>query len=188
MKWLWHNHKHKQWQLFIAASKASLKGVLLHIGNEFPSVPIFHAIQMKESYDNMKLLLHSICYGLLEYLSSLDGHSSPCWHAAWFYQTLLLLCKWGRVTKEHQAWDTTTSNENIFTFNINQAWYDDEFCQSMDHDGKALITSFRILHNFAPTISLRRCNDQETVLKTIIGLFFWMTGKCVVALVNYQTY
>jgi hypothetical protein len=33
--------------------------------------------------------------------------------------------------------DTTTSKENIFTFNINHAWYDDEFCQSMDHDGKA---------------------------------------------------
>lgn len=137
MKWLGHNHKHEQWWLFIDASKVSLKGDLLHIGNEFPSVPTFHATQMKESHDNMKLLLNSIYYTLPEYLSRLDCHSSPCWHAAWFYQTLLLLCKWGRVTIEHQTWDTTTSDKNIFTFNVNQAWYNNEFCQSMDHSGKA---------------------------------------------------
>ena len=76
----------------------------------FHQSPLFMLLKWK-NHDNRKLLLHSICYRLLEYLSSLDCHRSPCWHAAWFYQTLLLLCKWGRVTKEHQSWDTTTSNE-----------------------------------------------------------------------------
>jgi len=35
----------------------SLKVVLLHNGNKFPSVPLAHAANMKESYESMKLLL-----------------------------------------------------------------------------------------------------------------------------------
>jgi len=39
-----------------------LKGVLLHNGNKFPSVPLAHAAKMKGSYENMKLLLGKINY------------------------------------------------------------------------------------------------------------------------------
>jgi hypothetical protein len=46
--------------LFIDSSKVSLKAVLLHNGNKFPSVPLAHAANMKESYENMKLLLEKI--------------------------------------------------------------------------------------------------------------------------------
>jgi len=40
----------------------SLKVVLLHNGNKFPSVPLAHAANMKENYDSMKLLLGKIKY------------------------------------------------------------------------------------------------------------------------------
>jgi len=40
----------------------SLKIVLLHNGNRFPSVPLAHAANMKESYESMKLLLGKIKY------------------------------------------------------------------------------------------------------------------------------
>lgn len=43
----------KEWRLFIDGSKDSLKSVLLHIGNQKPSIPIAHAVNMKESYDTI---------------------------------------------------------------------------------------------------------------------------------------
>jgi len=43
-------------------SKVSLKALLLHNGNKFPSVPPAHAAEMKESYENMKVLLEKIQY------------------------------------------------------------------------------------------------------------------------------
>ncbi|XP_077117201.1 uncharacterized protein LOC143773722 [Ranitomeya variabilis] len=50
------------WRLFIDGSKVSLKAVLLHNGNVLPSVPVGHAVCMKETYNNMKLLLDAIKY------------------------------------------------------------------------------------------------------------------------------
>jgi len=46
-----------QWCFFIDSSKVSLKVVLLHNGNRFPSVSLAYAANMKESYESMKLLL-----------------------------------------------------------------------------------------------------------------------------------
>ena len=46
--------------MFIDLSKVSLKVVLLHNGNRFPSVPLAHAANMKESYESIKLLLGKI--------------------------------------------------------------------------------------------------------------------------------
>ena len=51
-----------QWHVSIDSSKVSLKGVLLHNGNKFPSVPLAHAANMKESYESMNLLLGKIKY------------------------------------------------------------------------------------------------------------------------------
>jgi hypothetical protein len=55
-------HDPIEWRLFIDSSKLSLKAVLLHNGNLLPSIPIGHAVHMKETYGNMKLLLESIKY------------------------------------------------------------------------------------------------------------------------------
>jgi hypothetical protein len=59
---LGHQHDPTKWPLFIDSSKVSLKAVLLHNGNKFPSVPQAHAANKKESYKNMNLLLEKIQY------------------------------------------------------------------------------------------------------------------------------
>ena len=46
-----------EWRQFIDSSKASLKVVLLHKGNQRPSVPIAHAVGLKETYESMAKLL-----------------------------------------------------------------------------------------------------------------------------------
>jgi hypothetical protein len=51
-----------QWRLFSDSSNVGLKVVLLHNGNKFPSVPLAHAANMKESYESIKLLLGKIKY------------------------------------------------------------------------------------------------------------------------------
>jgi len=43
-----HEYNPDQWRLFIDSSKVSLKVVLRHNGNRFPSVPLAHAANMKE--------------------------------------------------------------------------------------------------------------------------------------------
>ncbi|XP_065444006.1 uncharacterized protein LOC101953070 isoform X3 [Chrysemys picta bellii] len=55
-------HDPDEWRLFIDSSKTSLKAVLLHNGNVLPSVPVGHAVHMKETYDNMKQLLRCMNY------------------------------------------------------------------------------------------------------------------------------
>ena len=64
-------HNPSDWRLFIDSSKQSLKGVLLHNGNKYPSIPIAHSVHLKESYDNMELLLEAVKYS--EYQWSLCG-------------------------------------------------------------------------------------------------------------------
>ncbi|GFG37027.1 hypothetical protein Cfor_05729 [Coptotermes formosanus] len=59
---LGHEHKTTDWRLFIDSSKTSLKVVLLHNGNKFPSVPLAYATNMKETYENTKILLEKIQY------------------------------------------------------------------------------------------------------------------------------
>jgi len=54
MEVLSHEYNPDQWRLSIGSSKVSLKVALLHNGNKFPSVPLAHAANMKESYESMK--------------------------------------------------------------------------------------------------------------------------------------
>jgi hypothetical protein len=60
MEAIGNQHSTPEWHLFIDSSKVSLKAVLLHNGNKYPSVPLAHAVNVKESYENMKLLLEKI--------------------------------------------------------------------------------------------------------------------------------
>jgi hypothetical protein len=43
-------------------SEVNLKVLLLYNGNKFPSVPLDHTAEMKESYESMKVLLENIKY------------------------------------------------------------------------------------------------------------------------------
>ena len=55
-------HNPSDWRLFIDSSKQSLKGVLLHNRNKYPSIPIAHSFNLNESYDNMELFLEATKY------------------------------------------------------------------------------------------------------------------------------
>ena len=55
-------HCPEEWRLFIDSSKSSLKPVLLHNGNDYPSVPVGHSVHMRESFENMVFLLDHIKY------------------------------------------------------------------------------------------------------------------------------
>lgn len=55
-------HVPANWRLFIDASTTSLKAVLLHNGNKYPSIPVCYAPNIKESYETVKLLLEKINY------------------------------------------------------------------------------------------------------------------------------
>ncbi|KAK1803855.1 hypothetical protein P4O66_003802 [Electrophorus voltai] len=55
-------HDPQEWRLFIDSSKMSLKAVLLLYGNRLPSIPVRHAVDMKETYDNVKQLLDCLDY------------------------------------------------------------------------------------------------------------------------------
>ena len=50
------------WRLFLDSSTRSLKAVLLHNGNKYPSIPIAHSVHLKEGYENVKHLLRLVKY------------------------------------------------------------------------------------------------------------------------------
>lgn len=52
----------REWRLFIDGSKTSIKAVLLHNGNEKPSIPVAFVTGMKEEYSTMKEILDLIQY------------------------------------------------------------------------------------------------------------------------------
>jgi len=52
----------EQWRLFIDSSMLSIKAVLKHNGNKHPSIPLAHAVHMKQSYASIQGLLKKACY------------------------------------------------------------------------------------------------------------------------------
>ena len=52
----------QEWRLFIGSSELSLKAVLLHNGNQHPSIPVGHTVHMEETYENLKQLLNKLEY------------------------------------------------------------------------------------------------------------------------------
>ncbi|KRZ05510.1 hypothetical protein T11_3579 [Trichinella zimbabwensis] len=93
-----------EWRLFIDSTKKSLKGVLLHNGNVYASVPVVHSVALKETYENLEIILQKIKYeehmwqvcGDFKVLCMLLGQQSgytkfPCF-----------LCEWdSRARDEH---------------------------------------------------------------------------------------
>ncbi len=52
----------QEWRLFIDASVASIKAVLLHNGNAHPSIPVAYSVSLRENYENLKKILQCIRY------------------------------------------------------------------------------------------------------------------------------
>lgn len=93
-----------EWRLFIDSSKLSLKAVLLHQGNNKPSIPLVHAVNMKESYESMAFILDLICYNQhnwkicsdLKVVAMLTGLQQG------YTKFMCFLCKWdSRARKQH---------------------------------------------------------------------------------------
>ena len=93
-----------EWRLFIDSSSRSLKAVLLHNGNNYPSLPMAHSVHLKEDYTSVKMLLSALKYDdygwevigdfkIVSFLMGLQGGFTkfPCF-----------LCLWdSRDTKAH---------------------------------------------------------------------------------------
>ena len=93
-----------EWRLFIDSSSKSLKAVLLHNGNKYPSLPLAHSVHLKEDYNSIKTLLKALKYDeygwevigdfkMVAFLMGLQGGFTkyPCY-----------LCLWdSRDTKAH---------------------------------------------------------------------------------------
>ena len=52
-------YKKREWRLF-RLIKNKLKGVLLHNGNTYASLPVAHSVHTKESYENFNRILQKI--------------------------------------------------------------------------------------------------------------------------------
>jgi hypothetical protein len=48
-------HTSRQWRFLTDLSMVSLKAVLLHNGNTFLSIPLVHAVHMKEMYEYLQV-------------------------------------------------------------------------------------------------------------------------------------
>ena len=51
-----------EWRLFIDSSSKSLKAVLIHNGNKYPSLPLAHSVHLKETYEKVKTVLNVLKY------------------------------------------------------------------------------------------------------------------------------
>ena len=69
---LGQHHNPGEWRLFIDSSKLNLKAVLLHNGNEKPSIPLAFAAHMKELYDIMKFQYEKYSWNVCEDLKVTD--------------------------------------------------------------------------------------------------------------------
>lgn len=93
-----------EWRLFIDGSQASLKAVLLYKGNKKPSIPIAHAVNTKESYENMEKLLQRVNYTQHNWkiCADLKVVGMLCGLQGGYTKYCCFLCKWdSRAREEH---------------------------------------------------------------------------------------
>ena len=115
MEVLGHEFSPEQWRLFIDSSKVSLKVILIHHGNRFPSVPLAHAANMKESYESTKLLLGKIKYDefKLKWCADLKVVALLLGMQLGYTKYCCFLCEWdSRNKKNHyvnKLWPKRTS-------------------------------------------------------------------------------
>ena len=93
-----------EWLLFIDSSSRIFEDVLLHNGNNYPSLPMAHSVHLKEEYNSVKMLLCALKYDdygwkvirdfkMISFLMGLQGS---------FMKFSCFLCLWdSRDAKAH---------------------------------------------------------------------------------------
>lgn len=106
----------KEWRLFIDGSSASLKAVLLHNGNNYPSVPIAYGRYQKEKYDTIKLMLELIKYDTYKWkvCADLKMVAILCGIKQAYSKQQCLLCKWeGRADDYHYDYEWDARDQRV---------------------------------------------------------------------------
>ena len=57
-----NTYKDEEWRLIIDSSTRSLKAVMLDNGNPYAPIPIAHLTKLKETYENLQIVLTKINY------------------------------------------------------------------------------------------------------------------------------
>ena len=102
-KGLIHEQNPSEWRGFIHYSQQSLKAVPLHNENSNPSTLIAHSVHLKQTHDEMKILLQAIQYNVQEWgicgdlkMTGMQGDARR------LYEDLLFLILWdSRSTAEY---------------------------------------------------------------------------------------
>jgi len=174
LKSLGHHHKREERRLFIDASKAGPKGILCHKGNGLPPVLIFHATNMSELFENMKLLLSYIQHTLLEYGGDLKAIALPVGMQLDFRELCYSLCEWNSHAKERhfslEEWskrrqyepgqknvrnEPLVHSKKIFLSPLHIKLGMMNFFKGVDHNGKV----FKFLQKKFPQISESKRKD-----------------------------
>lgn len=90
-------------RLFIDSSKRSLKAVLLHNGGRYAFIPVAHSVYLKETYENLELVLKKVGYqnqnwficGNLKVLCMLLVQQ------AGYTKYLCFLCLWDSIDRQN---------------------------------------------------------------------------------------
>ena len=96
--------KPSEWRLFIDSSSQSLKTVLLHNGNNYPSLLVAHSVQLKEDYTSVKMLLSALKYDDYgwEVIGDFKKRLGTVWLqlfvASWVMTRLKIMCSCFRVS------------------------------------------------------------------------------------------
>ena len=122
------------WRLFIDSSSKSLKAVLLHNTNKCPSIPLAHSVQMKENYENVKMLLSALRYDqynweiigdfkMVAFLMGLQqGFTKfPCYLCFWDSRNIKFHCN-KRNWPPRSSYDIETHNVSI------HRWWNQKKC------------------------------------------------------------
>lgn len=172
----------KNWRLFIDASVESLKAVLLHNGNEQPSVPVCYGRSIPENYENMKTILELIRYDIhkwkiccdLKVVALLTGIKKG------FSKHQCFICVWeGRQTHLHYSGHKWPSR---VTFQIGQNSIDHiplvdgadvilpplhiklglvrNFVRALDNNGEA----FKYLKTIFPKLSQAKIDNGRFII------------------------
>ena len=170
-------HNPNEWRLFIDGSKTSLKAALLHKGNTLPTIPVFHSVGSKETYECLKGMLNLIQYNLFKWKVCADlkvvaiitgvqsGYTKHC----------CFLCLWDSRARENhyvkQNWPSRNNYEpgalnvkniplvipeNVIlpSLHIKLGLFKN-FIKALDKDSAV----FRYLQQIFPTISVAKIKE-----------------------------